>query len=201
MFCKYCGKQIADDSVFCSYCGKTIASVSGNAQKILHTKPQAVCSYCGSSSIDRDGYCNICGMKNDFPAGIQKTSFIPAICPQCGSNLSVSENQKQVVCPSCGNTIFVDRAIKEYEVTIHNIHHKNNYSEIGPRQFDVERTRLKTDAQTELERIKAERELEELRIKSKKEKQEGITDTIMLIFALPIIGAIIMFMLYIASNR
>ncbi len=27
MYCKYCGKQIADDSRFCQHCGKSLATV------------------------------------------------------------------------------------------------------------------------------------------------------------------------------
>ena len=35
MYCKYCGKQIDDDSVFCQYCGK---SLSGIIQSSNHLK-------------------------------------------------------------------------------------------------------------------------------------------------------------------
>ena len=35
MYCKYCGKEIADDSTFCKYCGKA----QDNTQKGLVNKP------------------------------------------------------------------------------------------------------------------------------------------------------------------
>lgn len=35
MFCKYCGKEITDDSVFCSHCGKS----QNSSNKTLANKP------------------------------------------------------------------------------------------------------------------------------------------------------------------
>ena len=32
MFCKYCGKELSDDSTFCQYCGKAQPAAQGNTQ-------------------------------------------------------------------------------------------------------------------------------------------------------------------------
>ena len=37
MYCKYCGKQIDDDSVYCRYCGKKVVENKETAE----TKPAA----------------------------------------------------------------------------------------------------------------------------------------------------------------
>lgn len=41
MFCKYCGKEIAEDSVFCSYCGKNLQTDSANVASPTHTPSKA----------------------------------------------------------------------------------------------------------------------------------------------------------------
>jgi len=33
MFCKYCGKEIEDNSAFCKYCGKSLTDDSGNENR------------------------------------------------------------------------------------------------------------------------------------------------------------------------
>ena len=45
MYCKYCGKEIADDSKFCSNCGKAL-----NGQKSFVFKSKCVIN-CWTSSI------------------------------------------------------------------------------------------------------------------------------------------------------
>ena len=37
MYCKHCGKEIADDSVFCQYCGGELQELE-NEEKILREK-------------------------------------------------------------------------------------------------------------------------------------------------------------------
>ena len=35
MFCRYCGKSIAEDSDFCTYCGKHISDETNSANTLL----------------------------------------------------------------------------------------------------------------------------------------------------------------------
>ena len=34
MYCKYCGKEIANDSVFCQFCGKSLIESMSDNQEI-----------------------------------------------------------------------------------------------------------------------------------------------------------------------
>lgn len=50
MYCKFCGKQIAEDSVFCPYCGKS-----------TKFKEQLICPKCGKTLKEDSLFCCYCG--------------------------------------------------------------------------------------------------------------------------------------------
>ena len=69
MFCKYCGKELANDVKFCSRCGKqlfydSVASGNTTKNKSVEDKPvntKKFCENCGEELIDGAKFCLACG--------------------------------------------------------------------------------------------------------------------------------------------
>lgn len=73
MYCKYCGKEILNDSKFCSFCGK---QRSADITKGQNTVSEDVhCLYCGAKIRSEDRFCPSCGaeIKNNGFANVGNT--------------------------------------------------------------------------------------------------------------------------------
>ena len=69
-FCKYCGKEFADDVKFCSKCGKQLFHTSIDLQG--ETKEESISVNdqlnCGEQLIDGAKFCLVYGVKLDDDA-------------------------------------------------------------------------------------------------------------------------------------
>lgn len=76
MFCKFCGKEIADDSTFCPNCGNSVSNVS---PAVLPSSPSVEeekgdgmnCTNCGKELQKGEHFCGNCGMKVDKKVGLK----------------------------------------------------------------------------------------------------------------------------------
>lgn len=59
MYCKYCGKEILNDSNFCSFCGKQRAADIIEGQNTV--SEDVYCSYCGATIRRGERFCSACG--------------------------------------------------------------------------------------------------------------------------------------------
>lgn len=100
MYCKECGKHIADDSKFCSYCGtKHENNLANNGdQTIKANKFVQICSKCNTKETPLFNSNNeICGsvcLKCN-------TDVINGKCPNCHRSF---KNYKDVSCSYCGSS-------------------------------------------------------------------------------------------------
>jgi len=51
--------------------------------------------------------------------------LVPAICTQCGAQVSIDNTKEAAVCPACGTPFIVEKAVRNYNTTVVN----NNYIE------------------------------------------------------------------------
>jgi len=82
------------------------------------------CFKCGTKVPDGARFCHACG--NDLSILYQEkdetsapaTRFVPAKCTNCGGKLDVDPEKETASCPFCGTTFIVDKAIKNYQVSV-----------------------------------------------------------------------------------
>ncbi len=87
MFCMNCGQQLPDGAKFCMKCGTPQGAVSPFGT------PQ-------EGTINSDG----------------THTFVPAMCPNCGSHMNVDSSYKIARCDTCGTECLVQDAIKTLNV-------------------------------------------------------------------------------------
>ncbi len=59
MFCKYCGKEIEDDSKFCKFCGNALTQAiveSSISKEIVDDEPEIIYSYNYTTS-EKEKWC------------------------------------------------------------------------------------------------------------------------------------------------
>lgn len=68
----------------------------------------------------------------------QTTQFVPAICPQCGAQITVDPSRETAFCPYCGTKYLIDRAINNYNTYVNNTYTTENTTynvQVGKRGF------------------------------------------------------------------
>lgn len=75
MFCKYCGKQIGENSKFCSYCGKNLTSSSQTVKPSVQSPPKTT-SFPNSSSSLPTTKAQTSATQEDVPPLTKKHLFI-----------------------------------------------------------------------------------------------------------------------------
>ena len=122
MFCRKCGKSIADNSEFCNYCGERVIGISANNLK-SNSDSKLKCAKCFSDLNVNKEYCDLCGAFNPYygnkspekyeskgtssavdlrkPVSANSSDHASQIDLKCKRCLSRLDNSKEY-CDSCG---------------------------------------------------------------------------------------------------
>lgn len=126
MFCKYCGKELAENVKFCSKCGGKLVTEFNDAKtkknnvatKYAEPKEKKFCKYCGHKLATTAHFCSKCGGKlvsglNTYETKTAKVSD------------KITENKKIKFCKYCGkqlalNAKFCSKCGKQVIVSVNN---------------------------------------------------------------------------------
>lgn len=130
MYCRFCGKMLAENSRFCHFCGKSVNSKSNNNM---------------NDSIGHDRQHNLTPKNLNKEAQEDKKPKIIALeCPNCHAAAKLRNNSSILECAYCGTTSFLQDDVK-----------RTSHTRIDV--AEIERIRLEKDI---LEHKLAEREKE-----------------------------------------
>lgn len=130
MFCKYCGKELADNVKFCSKCGRKLSSELNSAEQNIdealvettENKGKKFCKYCGKQLAVTAQFCSKCGGKLSSESNsadmiiaekdnseTQNNSL--KFCKYCGKQLALNAK----FCSKCGNktSVIINNKIED----------------------------------------------------------------------------------------
>ncbi|MBQ3824530.1 MAG: zinc ribbon domain-containing protein, partial [Spirochaetaceae bacterium] len=106
MFCKYCGKELADKAKFCSKCGKRLGVKDSLKNEDFSESQQSLES--DENEIQKSlKFCKFCG---------EKISAAAKFCPKCGRNLVIKSEQKTEE-TNKSNTIIAKEVFQTEKIT------------------------------------------------------------------------------------
>ena len=107
MFCRKCGKSIADNSEFCNYCGERVIGISTNGLK-SNSDSKLKCAKCFSDLNVNKEYCDLCGAFNPYygsksPENYESkgTSSTVDLRKPLSANSSDHTSQSNLKCKRC----------------------------------------------------------------------------------------------------
>ena len=126
MFCKYCGKELADKAKFCSKCGKQLG-VKDSLKNEDFSESQQSPEYDENEIQKSLKFCKFCG---------EKISAAAKFCPKCGRNLVIKSEQKTEK-TNKSNTIIAKEVFQTEKITEPIAKTEPSVSEESPRTANI----------------------------------------------------------------